>query len=101
MTILLKKATGISAGEFPKLVTCKWPLGRVTLYHDRIILDVRVEKYELLLADIEHFQINIFQVNIEHRNPNIIKDISINGIFTARAIRKAIEQYRLPVKVVP
>ena len=33
--------------------------------------------------------------------PNIIKDISINGIFTARAIRKAIGQYRLPVKVVP
>jgi hypothetical protein len=55
MEILLKRATGISAGEFPKLVTCKWPLGRVTLYQDRIIIDARVEKYELLFSEIEHF----------------------------------------------
>ena len=101
MAILLEKTTGISAGEFPKLVRCKWPLGRVTLYHDRIVLDARVEKYELMFDDIKHFQINAFQVNIEHRNPNVIKDISINGIFTARTMRKAIKQYRLPLKIVP
>jgi len=100
MEILLKKAAGISAGEFPKLVTCNWPLGIVTLYQDRIILDARVEKYELLFLDIEHFQFNIYQVNIEHSNPNVIKDISVNGIFTARAIRKAIVRHRLPVKVI-
>ncbi len=40
MKILLKKATGSSAGEFPKLVTRKWPLGQVTLYQDRIILEL-------------------------------------------------------------
>jgi hypothetical protein len=65
MTILLEKATGISGGEFPKLVTCKWPLGRVTLYNDRIILDARVEEDELLFADIKHFQINIVVRNLE------------------------------------
>jgi hypothetical protein len=100
MEILLEKATSISAGEFPKLVTCKWPQGRVTLYQDRIILDALVEKYELLFSDIEHFQFNIFQANIEHRNPNIIKDISVNGIFTPRAIRKTIVRHRLPVKII-
>ena len=100
MEILLKRATSISAGEFPKLVTCKWPLGRVTLYQDRVILDARVEKYELLFSEIEHFQFNVFQVNIEHHNPNVIKDISVNGIFTSRAIRKAIVRYRLPVKII-
>ncbi len=100
MQILLEKATSISAGEFPKLVTCKWPLGRVTLYQDRIILDARVEKYELLFSEIEHFQFNVFQVNIEHHNPNVIKDISVNGIFTSWVIRKAIVRYRLPVKII-
>jgi hypothetical protein len=100
MEILLKRATNISAGEFPKLVTCKWPLGRVTLYRDRIILNARVEKYELLFSEIEHFQFNVFQVNIEHHNPNVIKDISVNGIFTAMAIRKAIVRHRLSVKII-
>lgn len=98
--MLLKRATSISAGEYPKLVTCKWPLGRVSLYQDRIILDARVEKYELLFSEIEHFRFNVFQVNIEHHNPNVIKDISVNGIFTSRAIRKAIVQHRLPVKII-
>jgi hypothetical protein len=100
MEILLKMATSISAGEFPKLVTCKWPLGRVTLYQDRIILDTRVEKYELLFSEIEHFQFNVFQVNIEHHNPNVIKDISGKKIFTSRAIRKTIVRHRLPVKII-
>ena len=99
MVILFEKATSISAGEFPKLVTCKWPLGRVMLCQDRIILDARVEKYELLFSEIEHFQFNVFQVNIEHHNPNVIKDISVNGIFASRAIRKAIMRHRLPVKI--
>jgi hypothetical protein len=99
MKILLNRATTISAGEFPKLVTCKWPLGRVILYQDRIILDARVEKYELLFSEVEYFQFNALQVNITHHNPNVIKDISVNGIFTSRAIRKAIMQHRLPIKI--
>jgi hypothetical protein len=98
--ILLKRATSISAGEFPKLVTCKWPLGRVTLYQDRIILDARVEKYKLLFSEIKHFRFNVLQVNIEHHNPNVIKDISVNGIFSSRAIRKTIVRHRLPVKII-
>jgi hypothetical protein len=100
MEILLEKATSISADEFPKLVTCKWPLGRVTLYQDRIILDARVEKYELLFSEIEHFQFNVLQVNIEHHNPNLCKDISINGILISRAMRKVIMRHRLPVKII-
>jgi hypothetical protein len=99
MEILLERATSISAGEFPKLVTCKWPLGKVTLYNDRIVLDARVEKYEILFSDIDHFQFNVLQVNIEHHNPKIIKDISVNGILASRAIRKAIVRHRLPVKI--
>ena len=100
MQILLEKATSISAGEFPKLVTCKWPLGRVTLYQDRIIIDARIEKYELLFSEIEHFQFNLFQVNIEHHNPDVINDISVNGILTSKVIRKAIVRHRLPVKII-
>ena len=99
MEILLERATSISAGEFPKLVTCKWPLGKVTLYNDRIVLDARVEKYEILFSDIDHFQFNVLQVNIEHHNPKIIKDISVNGILASRAIRKAIVRHRLPEKI--
>ena len=99
MEILLERAASISAGEFPKLVTCKWPLGKVTLYKDRIVLDARVEKYEILLSEIDHFQFNVLQVNIEHHNPKIIKAISVNGILASRAIRKAIVQHRLPVKI--
>jgi len=98
--ILLKRATSISAGEFPKLVTCKWPLGRVTLYQDRIVLDARVEKYELLFSEIEHFQFNVFQVNIEHHNPDVINDISVNEILASKAIWKAILRHRLPVKII-
>ncbi len=97
MKKLLEKATSISAGEFPKLVTCKWPLGKVILYDDRIVLDARVEKYELLFSDIDYVQFNVFQANIEHHNPNVIKDITVNGIFASRAIRSAIVRHGLPV----
>ncbi|MDH3590980.1 MAG: hypothetical protein OER88_03825 [Planctomycetota bacterium] len=99
MKKLLETATSISAGESPKLVTCKWPLGRVALYDDRIVLDARVEKYELLFSDIDYLEFNFLQMNIEHSNPNVIRDISVNGIFASRAIRKAIEEHRLPVRI--
>ena len=99
MEKLLEKTTSISAGEFPKLVTCNWPLGKVTLYEDRIVFDARVEKYELLFSEIDHLQFNFLQVNIEHHNPNVIKDISVNGVFASRAIRKAIAQHCLPIKI--
>ena len=98
MEKLLAKATSISAGAFPKLVTCNWPLGKVTLYDDRIVLDARVETYELLFSDIDHLQLNFLQVNIEHHNPNVIKDISVNGVLASRAIRNAIVRHRLPIK---
>ena len=99
MEKLLAKAVSISAGEFPKLVTCNWPLGKVTLYDDRIVLDARVETYELLFSDIDHLQFNFLQVNIEHHNPNVIKDISVNGVRASRAIRNAIVRHRLPIKI--
>jgi hypothetical protein len=98
MEKLLDKRTSISAGEFPKLVTCKWPLGRVVLYRDRIVLDARVEKYELLYSEIDRFQFNPVQVNIEHHHPGVISDISINGIFISRIIKTAIRRYNLPVR---
>jgi len=47
MEALLEKATSISAGESPKLVKCGWPLGKVTLYQDRIALDARLEPGEI------------------------------------------------------
>ena len=99
MEKLLAKATSISAGEFPKLVTCNWPLGKVTVYEDRIVLDACVETFELLFTEIDHFQFNFLQVNIEHHNPNVIRDISINGVFASRAIRNAIVQHCLPVEI--
>ena len=99
MEKLLDKRTSVSAGEFPKLVTCSWPLGKVALYRDRFVLDARVEKYELLFSDIDYCQFNFLQVNIEHRNPSVPRDLSINGIFISRIIKKTIVQYDLPVDV--
>lgn len=61
MEKLLDRATSISAGEFPELVTCRWPLARVVLWRDRMTLDVRIEKYELLYSEIDHFQFNLFR----------------------------------------
>ena len=98
MKKLLERRTSISAGEFPKLVTCNWPLGRVVLYEDRIVLDARIETYDLLYADIDRLQFNFFQVNIEHHDPKVVKDISINGAFMSRLIKKAIMRHDLPIR---
>jgi hypothetical protein len=99
MKKLLERAASLSAGAFPKIVCCTWPIGKVVLYRDRIVLDARAERYELLYSDIDCFQFNLFQANIEHRQPNVVKDISINGFFVARAIKRAIRQYDLPITV--
>ena len=99
MEKLLEKTTSISAGEFPKLVRCTWPLGKVVLYADRIVLDARAERYELPYTDIDCFQFNLLQMNIEHHRPDVVKDISVNGPFAARAIKDAIRRHDLPVVV--
>jgi hypothetical protein len=99
MESLLEKNTSISAGEFPKLVKCNWPLGKVVLYKDRIILDARAEKYELLYSDVDYSQFNFMQVNIEHHNPNVARDISINGILISRIIKKTIMRHHLPIRM--
>ena len=99
MKTLLDKAASLSAGEFPKLIKCSWPLGRVRLHEDRLWLDACAEQYELLYSDIEHFQFNLFQVNITHHDPKVTRDISINGFFISRAIRKAIAEHHLPIKM--
>jgi hypothetical protein len=99
MDKLLEKRTSVSAGEFPKLVKCSWPLGRVTLYRDRIVLDARMEKYELLFSEIDYCQFNFIQVNIEHHNPSLPRDLSIDGVFISRIIKQTIAQHDLPVEV--
>jgi hypothetical protein len=99
MEKLLERSTTVSAGEFPKLVRCSWPLGKVTLYRDRIVLDARVERYELLFSEIDSCRFNFLQVNIEHHNPDVPKELSINGVFISRVIKNAIVQHGLPVRV--
>ncbi len=99
MEKLLEKRTSVSAGEFPKLVKCDWPLGRVALYRDRIVLDARVEKYELLFSDIDYCQFNFIQVNIEHHSPSVPRELSINGVFISRIIKNTIVQHDLPIKL--
>ena len=69
------------------------------LYGDRIVLDARVEKYELLISDIDYCQFNFLQVNIEHHNPSVPKELSINGVFISRIVKKAIAQHDLPIKL--
>lgn len=63
---LLEKRVGVSAGDLPKLVTCSWPLGSVTMYSDRLVVNAGVELYELAYEGIDHLQINPIQVHIEH-----------------------------------
>ena len=63
------------------------------------MVNAGVERYELADEDIDRLQINAFQVNIEHHNPDVIDDTTINEILTARRIRRPLEQHRLPVQI--
>jgi hypothetical protein len=98
MEKLIEKVTSISAGEFPKIVKCSWPFGKVAFYTDRVVIDARVERYELLYSEIDCFCFNALQVNIEHHNPDVPKDISLNGLLIPRVIRRAITHHHLPVR---
>ena len=96
---LLNKRTSVSAGEFPKLVKADWPVGRVTLYDDRFVIFAGAEEYTLLFTDIDYLDIKVGQVNFYHHNPDVIKDISLNGFLIPGIIRKAIAQFGLQVQV--
>jgi len=96
---LLEKRTSVSAGEYPKLVKASWPIGRFTVYDDRFVIRAAVEEYTLLFADIDYLDIKVGQVNFYHHNPNVIKDISLNGFLIPGIIRKAITQFNLQVRV--
>ncbi len=95
--ILLQKRVGVSAGEFPELVTCSRPLGSVTLYRDRLLVNAGVERYELAYEDMTVCRST--RSNIEHHHPAVIKDITINGILAARRIRRAIERDGLSIDI--
>jgi len=97
MEKLFEKRTGIAAGEFPKLVKCSWPIGKITFYKDCLVVDAMVEKYTLKYSDIEYITANFLQINIIHRNPSVIKDISLNQPFLASAVKKGIQRYNIPI----
>jgi hypothetical protein len=96
---LLDRRAGISAGEFPELVKCSWPLGRLVLYEDRVVVRAVSASYELRYDEIDAFQFNPILVNIEHHSASAPKDISVNGFFIARAVRKAVREHCLPVAI--
>jgi hypothetical protein len=96
---LLEKRTSISAGDFPKLVTAKWPLGKVVLFKDRMFLDALVEKYNLLYTEIDYIEIKFIEVVIYHHNLEVPKDLTIDGLIIPGEIKKAIEKFNLPVKI--
>lgn len=99
MMKLLEKRTSVSAGEYPKLVKANWPIGKVTLYDDRFVISAAVEEYTLLFTDIDYLNVKVGQVNFYHHNPNVIKDISLNGFLIPLIVRKAITQFNLQVRV--
>ncbi len=96
---LLDKRTSVSAGEFPKLVEASWPVGRVRLYDDRFVILAGFEEYILFFSDIDYLDIKVGQVNFYHHNPDVIKDISLNGFLIPGIIRKAISHFGLQVQV--
>ena len=99
MTKLLEKRTSVSAGEYPKLVKANWPIGKITLYDDRFVISAAVEEYTLLFTEIDYLDVKLGQVNFYHHNPNVIKDISLNGFLIPGVIRKAIAQFNLHVPI--
>ena len=96
---LLEKRTSISAGEFPKIVIAKWPLGKVILFRDHIFLNALVEQYRLLYTDIDYIDFKPLQVVIYHHNLKVPKDVTIDGLFIPGILKKAIEQFYLPIKI--
>lgn len=99
MTKLLEKRTSVSAGDYPKLVKASWPIGKVTLYDDRFVISAAVEQYTLLFTDIDYIDVKVGQVNFYHHNPNVIKDISLNGFLIPGIIRRTINQFNLNVTI--
>ena len=99
MSILFSCTTSISAGEFPELISCRWPLGRVTVTDDRFIFDLRVRKFELLFKDIDYIEFNFLQANFEYQQPGVPANISVNGWLAARQIKALIIQQKLPLTV--
>ena len=99
MTILLSRATSISAGAFPELISCRWPLGRVTVTDDRFIFDLRIRKFELLFSNVDYIAFNFLQANFEYHQPDLPANLSLNGLLIARQIKNLIIRHNLPVSV--
>jgi len=99
MEKLFEFGTAVSAGEFPKLVKCSWPLGKITFYRDQLVVNAVAEKYILKYADIDYIKANLLQVQIEHHNPDIIKSIWFNMIFLGNRIKKKVEEFGLPIVI--
>ena len=58
-----------------------------------------VEEYTLLFTDIDYLDVKVGQMNFYHHNPNVTKDISLNGFLIPAIILKAIKQFNLHVPI--
>ncbi len=96
---LFEFKTAVSAGEFPKLVTCSWPLGKITFYRDQLEINALAEKYVLKYTDVDYIKTTIIQVQIEHHNPDIIKDITFDTMFLGNRIKKKVKKFGIPITI--
>jgi len=82
-----------------------WPLSRIKLYRDKIVLKAALKPaVELRLKDIISIEKKLLYILISHNDPRVHKYVRITGVGTAsslhKKLRKAAEDNNLGIKFV-
>ena len=80
-------------------IRATWPLGKVSLEREALVLDTLIRSFRLPLAEIVCIRRCLLSVSIEHRARDVPEYVSIAGFRLFHRLRAAIEQYSLPVDV--
>lgn len=99
MEKLFEFRTAVCAAQFPKLVKCSWPIGRITFYKDCLEVSAGFEKYILKYSDIDYIKANFLDVLINHHNPEVIESIWFDMPFLGTRIKKKIKEFNIPIEI--
>jgi hypothetical protein len=99
MDKIFEKRIGLFISQSPKYVKCSWPLGKITMYRDNLVINAITEKFILNYSDIDFIKKNFLNLEISHHNPDVPESVSLHGLRLNKGIERTIGDYSLDIDI--
>ena len=99
MSPLFSSRAGISVVGGGAYCRTSWPLGKVTLDTDVLIVDGLFKSYRLPLADIDRTRAGLLIVDVQHHAAGVPGSVKLWGVRLFQRLRNAVRRHQLRIEV--